>query len=119
MKGGVFMTLGKHKKISLDKNLVQKTKNLIDRLVNKKNLNKKEQEISDYIINFIKFRMLFLNEVDVEKLRSFNTGDQLLKYFNKQEIKALNLNIVYKDLETKKIRNERELKQLKKILSRK
>lgn len=113
------MTLNNRKRRKPDKDLIKKTQKIIDKLTDKDDLNEKEQEILDYIDDFISFRILVINGSEKEKLRNFNSGDSLLKYFDEEEIKALNLNILYKDITSKKIRNKRGLKQLKKSLSRK
>ena len=110
----------KQRKKKENKNPIKKTQKIIDKLTEKENLNKEEKEILDYILSFIKFRILVINGAEIEKIINFNSGDKLLKYFDSEEdLKALNANITYKDLETNKIRNKKELKQLKKSLSRK
>lgn len=102
------------------KSEILKMNDRLQRIIEKDHLSKEEIAIIDYALSFITLRIKILADgkfPDKEFGKIEKKESMLLKYLSEAEIKALNLSILYLDIDKNQIRKRAGLKKLKKEIT--
>lgn len=98
---------------------VGKMKSRLNRLLKKETLSATELNMLKYASELISFRIKMVTEGSFPANKLLDKEKQLLSHLTEEEIKALNLSILYKNVKKKIPRDELDLKNLQRKINKK
>ena len=101
------------------KNSVLEMGKLFQDTLKKETHTKEEIALLQYVSDFIEFRLKAVSGENFLTQKLELKERQLLKYFSEDEIRALNLSVLYRDVKKETVRSKPELKKLKREVNKK
>ena len=101
------------------KGKIQEMEERLNSTLRKKNLSNKDASLLEYVSRLISFRMKIVTDHNFDADELEKAEKNLLAHLDEDEIKALNLSVIYKEIKTKRLRNKSELQTLKEEINKK
>ena len=101
------------------KERVTEMENRLKRILKKENLSAQETNLLNYTSNLISFRIKMVTGKSFPTDKLLEKESEFLSHLTDEQIRALNLSILYKDVKRKVPRDEKKLRELQEKIKKK